>query len=461
MVSHRSLVNFTTAAIAEYGMTASDRVLQFASISFDAAAEEIYPCLCSGAALVLRTDAILGSASNLLRYCRDQQISVLDLPTAYWHQLTVEVVNFNESLPASLRLVIIGGEQALLERVVQWQNWVNTQVQHAGMLRSPRLVNTYGPTETTVVATLYEVPANVAAEESGVPIGRSLPNVQTYVLDRHLQPMPVGVPGELHIGGVGLARGYLNRPDLTARQFIPNPFSGEPGARLYKTGDLVKYRLDGQLEFLGRIDDQVKIRGFRIELGELEAVLTQHPQIREAVVTVQSDQSTEKRLLAYLVPDTQQTLTLSDLRRYLKERLPEYMVPSAFVVLDAIPLTPTGKVDRRILPTLNATHLTLESDFVEPRTSTEATLASFWVDLLKVDKLSIYNNFFELGGHSLLAAQLVARISQSFGVDLPLRSIFESATVAELAEHIETILWVRQASTLQTTQLDECEEGEL
>jgi amino acid adenylation domain-containing protein len=459
LIPHQALVNFTLGAIAQYGIAANDRVLQFASISFDAAAEEVYPCLCSGGTLVLRSDAALGSAATLLRYCQEQAITVLDLPTAYWHQIAAEVANSHPPLPPALRLVLIGGEQANFNRLCQWQSWAESQAQQANR-QPPQVVNTYGPTETTVVATYYPVPNDESVKaDGGVPIGRSLPNVLTYVLDRHLQLVPPGIPGELYIGGAGLARGYLNRPDLTKQSFVPNPFSPNASDRLYKTGDLVKYRPDGQLEFLGRVDDQVKIRGFRIELGEVETALTRYPYIQNAVASVQDDQG-EKQLVAYVVPSEQITLTLADLRRHLRTTLPDYMIPSTFVVLDTIPLTPTGKVDRRLLPTLAGSRLTLAGEFVAPRTPTEVTLVGFWRDLLKVEQVSIHGHFFELGGHSLAAARLAARIAQAFSIDLSLRSIFQFPTIAELAEHIDTILWTRQVPAEPSSDT-EFEEGEL
>src|SRR5437667_5549478 len=269
MIEHRSLVNFTTNARDEYRIGPADQVLQFASLNFDASAEEIFPCLTSGATLVLRTEEMLSSVSEFLEICNDWGITVLDLPTAYWHEITAGLEDARLPMPSSLRLVIIGGERALPERFSVWQKRVGPDV---------RLVNTYGPTEATVVATKWDTApfAEENCTRRELPIGRPLANVTTCVLDRNLQPVPTGVPGELHIGGDGLARGYLNQPELTAQKFIDNPFSGQPGARLYKTGDLVRYLSDGNIEYLGRIDDQVKIRGFRIELGEIESILRRH-----------------------------------------------------------------------------------------------------------------------------------------------------------------------------------------
>src|SRR4028119_1643608 len=291
LIQHGSLVNYTTAAIAEYEIDQCDRILQFSSISFDVSAEEIYTSLTSGATLVLRTDSMLDSVEGFLQKCKNWEITVMALPTAYWHELSAFLSQETVLLPPSLRLIIIGGEKALPDRLKTWLECVEQRV---------RLVNNYGPTETTVGATIYDLSvADTTLKE--LPIGRPLGNVQTYILDGNRQPVPIGIPGELHIGGGGLARGYLNRPDLTDERFIRNPFSDFPTSRLYKTGDLVRYLNDGNIEYLGRIEDQVKIRGFRIELGEIEAVLAKHPNVRSVTAIDREDAPGNKRLVAYLV----------------------------------------------------------------------------------------------------------------------------------------------------------------
>jgi thioesterase domain-containing protein/acyl carrier protein len=266
-----------------------------------------------------------------------------------------------------------------------------------------------------------------------VSIGYPVANTQIYILDQHLQPVPVGVLGQLHIGGDGLARGYLSRPDLTAASFIPNPFSKEPGARLYRTGDLAHYLPDGNVEFLGRIDHQVKLRGFRIELGEIEAVLSEHSKVYQSVVLAREDVSGDKRLVAYVVPSHGPAPTRPELRAFLKDKLPDYMVPSAFVFLDAMPLTPSGKLDRKALPAPDPMRPELEGAFVAPRTPTESIIAEIWRDLLGVDRVGVHDNFFDLGGHSLLAVRLFARIEKELGKKPPLSSLFERATVEHLA----------------------------
>jgi amino acid adenylation domain-containing protein/non-ribosomal peptide synthase protein (TIGR01720 family) len=442
MIQHQSLVNFTETAIVEYGLNTRDRVLQFASISFDAAAEEIYPCLTCGGTLVLRTDEMLSSVPAFLQKCRDWELTVLDLPTAYWHQVVSELALTNLVVPESLRLVIIGGERAFPERVGMWQKCVGTQ---------PQLVNTYGPTEATVVATMYKLPPSAPVDTTWpeLPIGHPIRNIQVYVLDQYLQPVPIGVPGELHIGGAGLARGYLNRSELTEEKFIPNPFSDEPGARLYKTGDKVRYLSNGNIEFLGRLDHQVKIRGFRIELGEIEAVLTQHPAVRETVVIAQEDQLGNKRLVAYVVPNQEQVPTHSELRRFLKQKLPEYMLPSTFVMLEALPLTPNGKVERRALPAPDKSRNSLEDGFVAPRTPAEEILATIWAEVLGLEQVGIHDNFFELGGDSIISIQIIARANQA-GLSLTPRQLFQHQSIVELAAVAGTTILVQAEQGLVT-----------
>jgi amino acid adenylation domain-containing protein len=442
LIQHGSLVNYTTAASAEYRISECDRILQFASISFDASAEEIYPCLTSGATLVLRTDSMLDSLGGFLQMCRTWNLTVLSLPTAYWHELTAILSKETFALPPSLRLVIIGGEKALPKR---WETWL----EYVGQ-RVP-LVNTYGPTEATVVATIYELSAtNVTLRE--LPIGRPLGNVQTYILDRNGQPVPIGVPGELLIGGAGLARGYLNRPELTKDKFIPNPFSNEPGTRLYKTGDLARYLPDGNIEFLGRIDNQVKIRGFRIELGEVESTLSQYPTVLQCVVTARVDYESDKRLVAYIVSNQQQKPTTDELRCFLKQKLPDYMVPSAFVFLDTLPLTPNGKIDQRALPAPNELRPEPASTFVPPSDDLEIQLTKIWENVFGKKPISVKDNFFDVGGHSILAVRLLAQIEKAFGKNLPLATLFQSPTIEQLANILRQKGWSAPWQTLVPIQ---------
>ncbi|MDF5737287.1 MULTISPECIES: non-ribosomal peptide synthetase [unclassified Nostoc] len=318
-IAHESLVNFASIAVQEYRINQQDRILQFASVSFDTSIEEVYPCLIAGGTLVLRTDAMLSSSDRFWQQCRDWQLTVLNLPTAYWHNLTVELTHSDPIIPESLKLVIIGGEQADRENLKRWQRSV------AHLPNPPELINTYGPTEATVVTTLWRAANSdaVTMELPEVPIGRPIDNTQVYVLDPHLQLVPIGVPGELHIGGAGLAQGYLNRPDLTQEKFIPNLFKSQQieGDRLYKTGDLVRYRPDGNLEFLGRIDNQVKIRGFRIELGEIEAALNQYPLVQESIVIARETAPSDKRLVAYLVVNLKGETISGEMNQWENEQI--------------------------------------------------------------------------------------------------------------------------------------------
>jgi acyl carrier protein len=313
--------------------------------------------------------------------------------------------------------------------------WVRDVIQNSP---PKRLLHVYGPTESTTF-TSWHLVTDAAQESATVPIGRPIAATQTYVLDRTLEPVPIGVPGELHIGGDGLARAYLNRPELTAEKFIPDPFSHEPGSRLYKTGDLVRYQPDGALEFLGRIDHQVKIRGFRIELGEIETTLADHPAVKEAAVIAREDTAGDKRLTAYVVFEGEPGPASAELRAFLKERLPDYMVPSAFVFLEMLPLTANGKVDRKALPAPDQNRPEQEESYVAPRTPAEVMLANIWTEILGVKQAGVHDNFFNLGGHSLLATQVVSRMREVFQAEVPLRSFFEAPTIAALAQLVEDV----------------------
>jgi acyl carrier protein len=295
------------------------------------------------------------------------------------------------------------------------------------------LQNAYGPTEASTISTIYEV-NEVPAGARTLPIGRTLSNTEVWVLDQHGQLVPVGVPGELYIGGDAIARGYLGCPELTAEKFVPHPYSTDPGARLYRTGDLARYLSDGNIDYLGRMDQQVKLRGVRIEVGEIETVLQQHPAVRESVVVFREAAPGDKRLVAYVVSETVST---AELRTWLRERLPDHFVPAHFVVLEKLPLTPNGKVDRRALPAPDNTQTAAE--FIAPRTPEEAKIAEIWAEVLNVKPIGIETNFFHLGGHSLLATRVMTQIRERFGIELPLRVLFESPTVAGLAQHLDTM----------------------
>ncbi|WP_238539735.1 non-ribosomal peptide synthase/polyketide synthase [Corallococcus macrosporus] len=432
VVQHQSLVNFTRAAWTSFPVSPGDRVLQFASISWDTSAEELYPCLTSGGTLVLRTPDMLDVPGAFLAKCEEAGVTQLNLPTAFWHDVTASLEAGTARLPKGLKWVVTGGERVAPERVSQWRKSVGAAVP---------LLNTYGLTEVTAVATSVDLSSAGTSQVSGtereVPIGRALKNVRLYVLDRELEPVPGGVPGELFIGGSGVARGYLGRPELTAERFVPSPFV--EGERLYRTGDLARWRRDGNLEYLGRADTQVKLRGVRIEPGEIEAALRAHATVHDAVVQVREDAAGDKRLVAYVVPPSEPDaapVEAAALREHLRQSLPEYMVPAVFVSLTALPLTPSGKVDRRALPAPEASQLALTRDSEPPATPMEVRLAEVWKELLRVPAVGRRDNFFELGGHSLMATRVVARIRADFDVELSLRAFFEAPTVAGLAERL-------------------------
>jgi acyl-coenzyme A synthetase/AMP-(fatty) acid ligase/acyl carrier protein len=297
-----------------------------------------------------------------------------------------------------------------------------------------KLINLYGSSEVSADVTYYEV--TDGRQHRCIPIGRPIDNTSIYILDSHLQPLPIGVPGELYISGDGLSRGYLNSPGLTAERFIHDPFTDDTEARLYKTGDLARYLPDGNIEFLGRLDHQVKIRGSRIEFGEIEAVLSLHPKVKQAVVIAREDILGDKRLAAYVISNKKKADLVSDLRSFLKQKLPDYMLPSSFTFLDCLPLNPSGKVNRKALPVPDQTRADLGIEYLAPRTPIEKLLAEIWSEVLAVEKVGIHDNFFELGGHSLLATQVLSRIRDALQMDIPLRLLFESPTVSDMAEAI-------------------------
>jgi amino acid adenylation domain-containing protein len=413
LVQHHGLCNMVEALARDFHVQPQSRVLQFASFGFDASVPEIFMALTVGAALHLERAAVLASPVTLAQLMREQAITTVILPPAMLAVLP-------ESGLTELQTLITAGESCSAEIADRWSE-------------GRRFFNAYGPTETTVCATmhLYREKHPIAP-----PIGRPIANTEVYVLSEDMQPVPVGVAGELYIGGEGLARGYLNRPELTAERFIPNPFTSEAGARLYRTGDVVRYLSDGNIEFLGRQDTQVKVRGYRIELGEIEAVLLSHAGIRDAVVIVREETAGDKRLVAYVVTP-EGVVTGNELRSYLKERIPEYMIPAAFVMLEAMPLTPSGKVDRRALPAPEVSRAEIENEYVEARTPVEEIVAGIWGEVLGIERIGIHDNFFGLGGHSLLATQVISRLKESLQVEVTLDKMFESPTVAAIASAVE------------------------
>ena len=423
LTPHKAVINHSFACIDLFKLRPSDRVLQFASISFDAAAEEIFPAWLSGAAVVVPPFQGVPALADFSQLIETEQLTILDLPTAYWYTWTMELATLKKGLSDTVRLVIVGGEEALPNHLKLWQQ-VGSQVEWA---------NTYGPTETTIISTAYRLaPRSRYQEMEHIPIGRPIANTRLYVLNQRLQSVPIGAPGELYIGGAGVARGYLQRPELTAERFLPDPFSQEPGARLYKTGDLARYMPTGDLEYLGRIDHQVKVRGFRVEPGEVEKVLLQHPHIDECIIQPYEDTPGDRRLVAYVVSRQEAAPVGSELRSFLQEYLPDYMLPSAFVMLPALPLTTNGKIDHRALPAPERSHFQQEA-FVAPRNLLEHRLELIWEELLNIQPISVTDNFFTLGGNSLLAVRLVAHIQKQFEQKVPLPVLFQNATIERLA----------------------------
>ncbi len=436
VVEHRALAAFTAAAAETYAVSAADRVLQFASISFDTSVEEIFPTLTRGAALVLRDEEMLGSAPALLAACREHGVTVLDLPTAFWHPWVSGLTADAETLGAPLRLVILGGEQVDRAALAAWRPRVEAAVD---------LYNTYGPTEATVVATWSDLSCPPEDGVEMAPIGRPLGAARAWVVERGLRLAPRGVPGELLLGGPGLARGYLGRPGPTAAGFVPDPFTGTPGGRLYRTGDLVRLRNDGELEFLGRLDHQVKVRGFRVELGEIEATLRRHPAVGDAVVTVLAADA-GPRLVAWTENGTSAAAPgEGELRAFLASRLPEYMVPVLYVTLESLPRTPSGKADRAALARRDvawgdAGRSDVATPYVAPDTDAEIALAGIFAELLAVPRVGVEDDFFELGGHSLLLPQALYRLREAFDVEVPLRDFYDDPTVAGLADLVEDLI---------------------
>ena len=428
LAPHRGLCNLNTSQIRSFNVDSASRVLQFAAYSFDASVSEFGMALLSGGAICLASQEDLLPGPGLIRIMRDYQISNVTFPPSTLARLP------EDQLPA-LRTIIVAGESCTSDLVARW----------AG---GRQFIHGYGPTEVTVCATI----AQLDRDSVRLHVGRPMDNKAIYLLDKWLQPVPIGVTGEIYVGGIGVARGYVNRPDLTAEKFTPDPFGGVIGGRLYRTGDLGRYCSDGNLEFVGRSDNQVKIRGFRIELGEVEATLTQHPGVREAVVLARKDQSDDKRLVAYLVSNHTKAPTVSSLRNFLKEKLPEYMVPSAFVVMQELPLSANGKVDRKKLSRVGEVRPTLENAFAEPRDLFEIQLAKIWQGLLEIEPIGIRDNFFELGGHSLLAVRMTAQIQAQFGKDIFLPEFFQRPTIEHLAEVLREESSIKSTSALVPIQ---------
>jgi amino acid adenylation domain-containing protein len=424
LISHCNVVRLFQETQVWFNFTQSDVWTLFHSCAFDFSVWELWGALFNGGRLVIVPFSVSRTPEDFHRLLCEEGVTVLNqTPSAFRQLIQVDEVK-GPSPSLALRLIIFGGEALDFGSLKPWFERHGDQ--------KPRLVNMYGITETTVHVTYR--PIDAADLFGGSMIGIPIPDLQVYLLDEQGHSVPFGVPGEICVGGAGVGRGYLNRPELTAEKFIADPFSSKPGARLYKTGDLARYLPDGNLEFLGRIDQQVKIRGFRIELGEIEAVLNGHPAVRESVVIAREDVPGEKILAAYLVVRQEPAPTATELREFLLKKLPDYMVPAAFVKLEKLPLTPNGKIDRKALPGTDENRLGLGVQFVAPATPTEVALAKIWCELLGVNQIGIHENYFELGGHSLMAMRLVSEIKRQMKLDLPVRTVFQHPTIQEMAK---------------------------
>jgi amino acid adenylation domain-containing protein len=412
-ITHQAVVNFLLSMAHEPGLAAEDTLLAVTTLSFDIAGLELYLPLIVGGRVELASREMAVDGERLMAAL--DGVSVMQATPATWRLL------LEAGWPGNAGLKVLCGGEALPADLLGEL-----------LTRSSTVWNLYGPTETTIWSTTGEL----LSASDPVTIGRPIANTQAYVLDARGQPVPVGVPGELYLGGEGLSWGYLGQPGMTAAKFVPNPFSPVPGARLYHTGDVARYRPDGRLEYLGRVDQQVKVRGFRIELGEIETALAQAAGVRQAVVVAQAEPTGSQRLVAYLVVEPGADTGAATLRAFLKTRLPEYMIPAIFVTLDRLPLTPNGKVDRRSLPAPDAVDAAPDPDAVGPRSPLEAQLLDLWQNILGRPVHGVHDNFFALGGHSLMATQVMARVRSQFDVKISLRTLFEAPTVAGLAEAI-------------------------
>lgn len=423
LLPHRTLVNHHLAVIPLYGLTPSDRVLQFASLGFDISIEELFPTWAVGATVVFRAEDQALGGRPFSDWLSSRRITVMDLPTAFWHEWVNDLSTRNAAAPESLRLVIVGGERALSAKLAAWRRLNGDRV---------RWINTYGPTEASIIVTAYEPGPGELPQD--LPIGKPISNTRVYVLNKHQKPVPAGVYGELYIGGAGVADGYLDDPGATAAKFVPDPFRPQPENRLYRTGDIVRFLQDGNLEFMGRADHQIKIRGFRIEPGEIEATLMLHSDISQAIVVPCNGQFGDKYLAAYVVPAVGVALTPEKLHRHAAAKLPAYMVPSSWVILSELPLNRNGKVNRAALPSPAVKALGDQVyELLEPA---ERRLADIWEQALGKEVRSRTDDFFDLGGHSLTAVRVLTHIEKVFGAALPLTTLFRARTLGQMAREI-------------------------
>jgi amino acid adenylation domain-containing protein len=426
LISHAAFRNTVLALARMFELGPADRVVQFAALGFDAVVAQTFSPWVAGATVVLRTDAWIASHAALRAAIERERITVLFLTAALWNEWAPALAAAGERLPESVRLAITAGERAAADAFRNWR---------AASGESVCWLNAYGPTEAAVAATVWDSRERTAdaGDPADIPIGRPLPNTHVLVLDPRGRPVPVGVPGELYIGGAGVGVGYLNRPELTAERFVPDPFADDANARMYRTGDRARFLPDGNLQFLSRLDRQVKLRGFRVEPGEIEAVLRRHPGIANAVVTVRDEGAANARLVAFFVASGTDVPDAAALRLHLRDELPEYMVPAAFARLDALPVGPNGKLDYRALEALDpAPADATPATHVAPRNAAERRMAGIWEELLGASRIGVTDDFFELGGHSLLALELGGRIEEAFGAGVPMSALFERATIEHL-----------------------------
>ena len=425
VVEHQNVANYAMAAIESYGITACDRIMQFFSLNFDGSVEELFPPWLAGSTVILRTEEISSSIDLFLDFIRTRQISMVSLPTAYWHEWVHAMEKTSHDIPPCLKTVIVGGEAVSNAAYQDWKKQTWDQI---------KWFNSYGPTECTVVATIFSPEAQENVDK--IPIGIPIANTEIHVVDTNLNPVARGESGELLIGGAGVARGYLNREDLTSKAFIKNPFG--PG-RLYRTGDRVTLTPDGQLLFEGRMDDQIKISGFRIEPGEIEAILETHPMVSAALVTGRRDMGSQNLLVAYITM-IQPYPTKAKLRAFLQERVPAHMVPSAFQILETFPLTPNGKVDRQALPDPLFQAPLTGNEFQSPVSIMEHTLVDIWEKVLDLQRIGVTDSFFDLGGNSLLAVRLCTEMEARIQQKGLLPRLFKYPTVRRFAESLENAL---------------------
>jgi amino acid adenylation domain-containing protein len=428
LVSHQNVVRLFAATQTYFRFDQHDIWTLFHSYAFDFSVWELWGALLHGGRLIVVPYWVSRSPEMFYQLLCTEQVTVINQTPSAFYQLIPICESETATAQLSLRLVIFGGEALSIGSLRSWFDC------HSNC--SPQLVNMYGITETTVHVTYYPLAAVDIGQTAGSIIGRPIPDLKVYVLDQYMQPVPIGIPGEMYVAGGGLARGYLNLPELTAERFVLSPMNNEYETRLYKTGDLARHLPNGDIEYLGRIDNQIKLRGFRIELGEIEAALAHHPQVCQAVVVLQGRSANDKRLVGYIISELGEQISMDALQAYLRCKLPEYIVPTFLIMLEELPLTPNGKIDRQVLQQNDMTRPEQSSNYILPRNNIELQLTFIWEEILDVHPIGVHDNFFELGGHSLVAVSLMAKIQKHFGKNLPLAILLQNPTVGQLASLI-------------------------